>query len=195
MVKVGFITEGKADKILLTSERFKKYLFHKYSIEFDDNDIRYFGGKSKIKTNFKSLLTGLNKSEVQYIFLMVDQDDKHELLRNRKYKPKDCPIEVVDEILNFRDNKHYLQDNLFFIVMTREMEAWFLADPGLHLNCNGQEPEKILNPSDLVAKQLGTTSHGRIAQKIKDNFSLERAAQNAPSAQRFLNKLIFISQQ
>jgi hypothetical protein len=195
MVKVGFITEGKADKILLTSERFKKYLYHKHSIEFDDEDIRYFGGKSKIKTNFKSLLAGLNKSEVQYIFLMVDQDDKEEQRRNRKYKPKDCPIVVVDEIVSYRDNSHYLQDNLIFVVMTREMEAWFLADPNLNFDCNGQNPEIILNPSDLVAKQLGTTSHGRIAHKIKEGFSLERAAQNAPSAQRFLDKLIFISQQ
>jgi len=195
MVKVGFITEGKADKILLTSDRFKKYLFHKHSIEFDDNDIRYFGGKSLIKKHFKSLLAGLNKTDVAYIFIMIDQDDKEDQRKNRKYKPKDCPLVVVEEIKNFGENHHYLQENLIFVVMTREMEAWFLADPNLNFDCNGQEPEIILNPSDLVAKQLGTCSHGRIAHKIKDKFSLERAAQNAPSAQRFLDKLIYISQQ
>ncbi len=194
MVKVGFITEGKADKILLTSDRFRKYLLHKYRIGFDEEDIRYFGGKSKIKTNFKSLLAGLNKKNVQYIFLMVDQDDKEEQRRNHKYKPKDCPVVVVNEIVGYRDNRHYLQENLIFVVMTREMEAWFLADPNLNFDCLGQKPEEILNPSDIVAQQLGTRSHGRIAHKIKDDFSLERAANNSQSAKRFLEKLIQISQ-
>jgi hypothetical protein len=195
MVTVGFITEGKADKILLTSDRFKKYLFHKHNIVFDDEDIRYFGGKSKIKTNFKSLVAGLNKKNVDYIFIMVDQDDKEEQKRSKKYKPIDCPMIVVDEIKGYRDNRHYLKENQIFIVMTREMEAWFLADENLHFDCEGKQPEEILNPSDLVSKQLQTSSHGKIASKIKDNFSLERAAENAPSARRFLNKLEQISQQ
>jgi len=125
---------------------------------------------------------------------MVDQDDKEEQRRNRKYKPKDCPVVVVEEIVGYRDNRHYLQENLIFVVMTKEMEAWFLADSNLEFDCMGTRPEEVLNPSDLVAKQLGVSSHGLIAHRLKDKFSLERAAENAPSAKRFLNKLESISQ-
>ncbi|MDP3442853.1 MAG: DUF4276 family protein [Ignavibacteria bacterium] len=193
MVKIGFITEGKSDRTILNSERFKKYLLHTFEISYCEEDIRYGRGKSGIKTNFKAYLSSLKKNNVAYIFIMVDQDDKEEQRRNRKYKPKDCPVTVVEEIVGYRDNKHYLQKNHFFIVMTREMEAWFLADPNLGFYCMGKQPEEILNPSDLVAKQLGVSSHGLIAQRLKDKFSLERAAKNAPSARRFLNKLKNIS--
>lgn len=193
MVKIGFIAEGKSDRAILNSERFRKNLLHQFGISFSDEDIRYGGGKSGIKTNFKSYLSSLQKSNVDYIFIMVDQDDKEEQRRNRKYKPMDCPVTVVKEIVGYRDNKHYLLENQFFIVMTREMEAWFLADPNLEFDCMGKQPEEILNPSDLVAKQLGVSSHGLIAHRLKDRFSLERAAKNAPSAKRFLNKLENIS--
>ena len=193
MVKIGFIAEGKSDRAILNSERFRKNLLHQFGISFSDEDIRYGGGKSGIKTNFKSYLSSLQKSNVDYIFIMVDQDDKEEQRRNRKYKHKDCPVTVVEEIVGYRDNKHYFRGNEIFVVMTREMEAWFLADPSLGFDCMGRQPEEILNPSDLVAKQLGVSSHGRIAHRLKDKFSLERAAKNAPSAKRFLNKLENIS--
>lgn len=195
MVKIGFITEGKADKVILTSDRFKKYLHFNFGISFDDDDIVFFNGKSGVKTNFKSFISKLGKNGVDFIFILVDQDDKTEKRqKKRKYKPIDCPVIVVDEIKTFRDNKHYLKDNQIFVIMTREMEAWFLADENLNLDCEGQVPEEILNPSDLVTKQLGTSSHGKIAHKVKDKFSLSRAAENSPSARRFLNKLEYISQ-
>jgi len=50
-------------------------------------------------------------------------------------------------------------------------------------------PEEILNPSDIVGEQLGTSSHVKIANKIKDRFSLVRASKNSRSAKRFLDKL------
>ncbi|MCF8372846.1 MAG: DUF4276 family protein [Bacteroidales bacterium] len=189
MVKVGFITEGKADKFIISSDRFKKYLLTSYQIVFSDDDIKLGNGKSGIKKNFKSLLSGLYKNNVDFIIIMVDQDDKETQKKNRKYKPVDCPKLIVDEIVNFRDNRHYVKENLIFVVMTREMEAWFLADEELSLDCNNQKPEEILNPSDVIAKQLGTHSHGRIAIKVKGKFSIERAAKNAPSAFRFIKKL------
>ncbi|AHW61449.1 protein of unknown function [Draconibacterium orientale] len=195
MVKIGFISEGKSDRTILNSERFKKYLEHQFGITYSEEEILYGGGKSRIKTDFKSLIQNLYKKGVEYIFIMVDQDDKEAQRRNRKYKPVDCPMIVVNEITGYRDNGHYLKDNQIFIIMTKEMEAWFLADEKLNFDCGGQRPEEILNPSDLVGKQLGTSSHGRIAHKLKDKFSLARAAENAPSARRFLNKLEQISQQ
>lgn len=194
MVKIGFISEGKSDRTILNSDRLKKYLLYTFGISYSEEDIRYGGGKSGIKTNFKSYLSSLQKNNVDYIFIMVDQDDKEEQRRNHKYKPKDCPLTIVEEIIGYRDNRHYWLENLIFIVMTREMEAWFLADPILGFDCMGNKPEEILNPSDLVAKQLGVSSHGLIAHRLKDSFSLERAAENAPSAKRFLNKLESISQ-
>jgi hypothetical protein len=194
MVRVGFISEGKSDRAILISKNFKKLLKFKFKISFSEDDIRYGGGKSKIKTHFKPLVQSLYKNGVEYIFILVDQDDKYEQRKNRKYKPIDCPMVVVDEIKKYRDNKHYLQDNQIFIIMTKEMEAWFLADNELDFDCEGIAPEEILSPSDLVSKHLGISSHGKIAHKIKDKFSLVRAAKNAPSAKRFLNKLEQISQ-
>jgi hypothetical protein len=193
MVKIGFISEGRSDRAILNSDRLKKFLRYNFGISYSEEDIRYGGGKSGIKTNFKSYLASLKKNSVDYIFIMVDQDDKEEQRRNHKYKPKDCPVTVVEEIVGYRDNKHYLHENQFFIVMTREMEAWFLSDPNLGFDCLGKHPEEILNPSDLIAKQLGVSSHGLIAHRLKDKFSLERAAENAPSARRFLSKLESIS--
>ncbi|MBN2634830.1 MAG: hypothetical protein JXR61_01075 [Prolixibacteraceae bacterium] len=195
MVKIGFISEGKSDRTILNSEKFKKYLEHNFGITYSEEEILYGGGKSRIKTDFISLIQNLYKKDVEYIFIMVDQDDKEAQRRNRKYKPVDCPMIVVDEIKGYRGNRHYFRDNQIFIVMTREMEAWFLADSELNFDCGGQQPEEILNPSDLIGEQLGTSSHGRIAHKLKDKFSIARAAENAPSARRFLNKLEQISQQ
>ena len=193
MVKIGFIAEGKSDRAILNSDRFRKNLLHRFGITFSDEDIRYGGGKSGIQINFKSYLLSLQKNNVDYIFIMVDQDDKEEKLRNRKYKTKDCPKIVIEEIVGYRDNKHYLRENMIFVIMTRELEAWFLADPNLEFDCMGKKPEELLNPSDIVSKQLGVSSHGRIAHRLKDKFSLERAAENAPSAKRFLSKLESIS--
>ncbi|MDZ7740943.1 MAG: hypothetical protein U5Q03_04120 [Bacteroidota bacterium] len=76
----------------------------------------------------------LKKNNVEHIFILVDQDDKNEKKRKKlKYKLKDCPMVVVKEILGYRDNGHYSKDNQIFVVMTREMEAWFLADPNLKI--------------------------------------------------------------
>ena len=72
-------------------------------------------------------------------------------LKNRKYTPPDCPIIVVNEIRNFRDNKNYVFNENTFVIMTREMEAWFLADANLNFNYDGNV-EEILNSSDLVGR-------------------------------------------
>lgn len=192
MVKAGFVVEGTSDFIVIKSEKFIKYLHHVHSIETNEESILIAGCQSNIKTNLKSFLNKLNKS-VDYIFIMVDQDDKEAQKRNRKYRPPDCPIQVINEIKNYRDNRHYIEENQTFIIMTREFEAWLLADNGLGFNFQGN-PDEILSPSDVVAKQLGTSSHVKIANRIKDKFSLERAAENSGSANRFLRKLRLISQ-
>ncbi|MEA3497331.1 MAG: hypothetical protein U9R42_14990 [Bacteroidota bacterium] len=135
-----------------------------------------------------SLVRNLQKQNVDYIFTVVDQDDKEEQRKNRGYMPPDCPIVVVNEIQNFRDNRNYIFQENSFVIMTKEMEAWFLADANLNLNYDGN-PEEILNPSDIVGEQLRTSSHVKIANRLKDRFSLVRASENSRSAKRFLDKL------
>lgn len=108
--------------------------------------------------------------------------------KNRGYMPPDCPIVVVNEIQNFRDNRNYIFEENTFVIMTREMEAWFLADANLNLNYDGN-PEEILNPSDIVGEQLRTSNHVKIANRLKDRFLLVRASENLRSAKRFLDKL------
>jgi alkyl hydroperoxide reductase subunit AhpF len=187
MVKVGFIVEGTSDFIILKSDRFQKYLKHALSIESSEELILIAHNKSNLKTNLKSYLSRLEK-EVEYIFIMVDQDDKEAQKKNKKYSPQDCPIVVVSEIINFRDNRHYHKANHIYIVMTREFEAWLLADVNLGYTFVGL-PEEVINPSQIIEEQEKTTNHVIIAKRVVEKFSLERAAQNAPSAKRFLTKL------
>lgn len=191
MVKVGFIVEGTSDYIFIKSEKFRKCLYQKFSLETDEESVRIAHGKSYLKKNLQSFIRSLEK-EVQYIFIMVDQDDKEQQKRNRKYKPQDCPLSVIDEISNFADNSHYLKNNHIFVVMVKEFEAWLLADDHLDYHFDGL-PEQVNNPSEIVQKQEKTSNHVKIAKRIIDKFSLERAAVNAPSAKRFLEKLESIS--
>lgn len=188
MVKVGFIVEGTSDFIILKSDRFQNLLKYEFHIDTNESLINIARGQSNLKKNFVSLIRNLQKQNVDYIFTLVDQDDKEEQRKNRGYRPPDCPIVVVNEIQNFRDNRNYVFEENSFVIMTREMEAWFLADANLNFNYNGQ-PEEILNPSDIVGEQLGTSNHVKIANRLKDRFSLVRASENSRSAKRFLDKL------
>ena len=192
MVKVGFIVEGTSDSIFVKSEKFRKYLLHRLSLEADEENVITARGKPNLKKNLKSFINHLDKA-VQYIFIMVDQDDKEQQKRSRKYNPPDCPLSVIKEISNFADNSHYLKNNHIFVVMTREFEAWLLADDHLVYRYDGL-PEQIINPSEIIQQQERTSSHVVIAKRIIDKFSLERAATNAPSAKRFLKKLELINQ-
>ena len=188
MVKVGFIVEGTSDFIILKSDKFQNLPKYNLHIETDESLIKIARSQSKLKKNFVSLVRNLQKQDVDYIFTLVDQDDKEEQRKNRGYTPPDCPIVVVNEIQNFRDNRNYIFEENSFVIMTREMEAWFLADENLNFSFEGN-PEEILNPSDVVGKQLGTSSHVKISNKLKDRFSLVRASENSRSAKRFLDKL------
>jgi len=188
MVKVGFIVEGTSDFIILKSDRFQNLLKYELEIESDESLINIARSRSRLKKDFVSLVRNLQKQNVDYIFSLVDQDDKEEQKKNRGYAPPDCPIVVVNEIQNFRDNRNYVFEENTFVIMTREMEAWFLADANLNLDYDGN-PEEILNPSDIVGEQLRTSSHVKIANRLKDRFSLVRASENSRSAKRFLDKL------
>jgi len=188
MVKVGFIVEGNSDAIIIKQSKNLNYLFNIYKIEFDDELVLNARSKSNLKKYFVDLYNNLIKKGAEIVFILFDQDDKEEQKRNKKYKPLDCPLIAINELQSYRNNKNYIKDNQIFIVMTREMEAWFLADENLRFNYNGN-PEEILNPSDIVGEQLGTSSHVKIANKIKDRFSLVRASENSRSAKRFLDKL------
>jgi len=52
-----------------------------------------------------SLVRNLQKQNVDYIFTMIDQDDKEEQRKNGGDRPPDCPLVVVNEI---SVNKVYL---------------------------------------------------------------------------------------
>ena len=188
MVKVGFIVEGTSDFIILKSDKFQNLLKYELHIDTNESLIKIARGQPNLKKDFVSLIRNLQKQNVDYIFTLVDQDDKEEQRKNRGYRPPDCPIVVMNEIQNFRDNKNYTFEENTFVIMTREMEAWLLADANLNFNYDGL-PEEILNPSTIVGEQLGTSSHIKIANRLKNRFSLVRASENSRSAKRFLDKL------
>ncbi len=178
MVKVGFIVEGTSDLIILKSDYFQK-LYKRLNLHVHKDFFRVTKSKSTLKINLKSFVASLKK-EVQFIFLLVDQDND------------ECPLKTKNDILTFKDNKNYSFNNITFIVMIREMEAWFLADEKLKFNINKPENEK--NPSQIFEKIYNTQNHVKIAKRVENTFSLERAAKNSKSAKRFLNKLKEIKQ-
>lgn len=194
MVKVGFIVEGTSDLIFIKSSKFQNFLKYKMNIDFDEELINIGDGKPGIKKKFISLIKNLDKKGAEYIFILMDQDDNSVKYKKCKYTPRDCPRKAIDELLNYRDNQHYVNDRVVFVVMIRELEAWLLADKELGLEFEGKNPEQILNPSEVVAEQIRTTSHIKIANRFAERFSIERAAEKAASAKRFIKKLEVISQ-
>ncbi len=155
MVIVGFIVEGTSDFIILKSDKFQNLLKYELEIETNESLINIVRSRSRLKKNFVPLVRNLQKQNVDYIFILVDQDNKEKQRKYRGYKTPDYPIVIVNEIQNFRDKRNYIFEENSFVIMTRDMEAWFLADANLKLNYEGQ-PEEILNPSDIVGEQLGT---------------------------------------
>ncbi len=192
MVKVGFIVEGTSDFIILKSDKFQNFLKYNLNTESNESLIKVARGRTRLKTNFVSLINSLRKLEVNYIFTLLDQDDLTEQNKTSRKKLQDCPLAVVNEIINFKDNGNYSYSEICFIVMTREMEAWFLADSNLNLECDG-EPDKVISPSDINGKQIRVSNHVTIANRFKDKFTLVSAAKKSKSAKRFLDKLNLIS--
>ncbi|MCF8308627.1 MAG: DUF4276 family protein [Bacteroidales bacterium] len=194
MVKIGFIVEGHSDQIILKSSKFQNFLKYQMKIDLDEELINIGNGKAGIKKKFVPFIKNLNKKGADYIFVLLDQDDNSEKFKKCKYTPRDCPREVIDELINYRDNRHYVNDKLVFVVMERELEAWFLADNNLGLDFEGDNPEEILNPSEAIARQINIRSHTRISKRFAEKFSIERAAEKAPSAKRFIKKIEEVSQ-
>ena len=180
MVKVGFIVEGTSDFIILKSDKFQNLLKYRLQISGEEGLIRIAHNRSFLMVNLIKLMQNLEKEDVDQIFILVDQDGD------------DCPQLTKSSIIDYRDNSHYINSKHVFIIMTHEMEAWFLADIRLGYEFAGL-PEEIRNPSEIIERKERTTNHIVIAKRVADIFSLERAAKNAPSAKRFLNKLEQIS--
>jgi len=125
MIKVGFIVEGTSDAIIIKQSKNLIYLFNEAKIEVDDELVLNARNKSNLKKYFVPYYHNLMKKGAEIVFILFDQDDKEEQRRNKKYKPVDCPFVAVQELQRFRDNRNYINDNQIFVVMTREMEAWF----------------------------------------------------------------------
>jgi len=76
MVKVGFIVEGTSDYIILKSDKFQNLLKYNLEIETNESLINIARSRSKLKKNLVSLVRNLQKQNVDYIFTLIDQDDK-----------------------------------------------------------------------------------------------------------------------
>ncbi len=194
MVKVGFIVEGTSDLIILKSEKFKE-LFSQLGIETNGDLIKNGRSKSGLKEQLVPFIQQLDDLKCDYVFILFDLDDKkNEKKTKSKKKIKDCPVGAVEEVKKFGDNKNYLKDNQIFVVMVREMEAWFLADEELGYTYENDDPEEVKNPSEIIEKAENSKNHILLANRVvKKKFSLERAAKNSSSAKRFLTKLKFVN--
>lgn len=187
MVKVGFIVEGGAEKIILESEKFKKFL-EKCNIQ----TLGIFNAKGE--GNFKV------KSEkiVQFFKIFHDRKADHIVIWTDK-EDDPCITCTLDSIYAFDQKK---QINL---ISARALESWFLADSKalsriFNKDFHHDSPEIIHRKpfdeiKDLFIEYTGrgiSKSRNRLANKmISNGFSIKAAAQHpqCKSAKYFLDKL------
>ena len=191
MVKVGFIGEGKTERMILVSEAFLLFL-KKNNIEtvgaFDA------GGGSNFKRERKEIISFFeifSDRNADFVFLLTDLEDDP------------CITETKSKIHKF------CKERQIEIIAVKAIESWFLADSDslskifkkkYYFEC----PEKTNGKPFFVIKNelfnnLGRgISKDRLTRKMLNHgFTIENAAKhnNCDSAKYFINKLKEISNQ
>ncbi len=187
MVKVGFIVEGSAEKIILESVKFKKIL-EKCNIQtlgvFDAEGEGNFKVKSEKILQFFKIF---HDRKADHIIIWTDKEDDP------------CITYTLDSIYVFDQKK---QINL---ISVRALESWFLADSKalsriFNTDFRYKSPENIHRKpfdeiKDLFIKFTGrgiSKSRNRLAHKMVNNgFSVQEVAKHpqCKSAKYFLDKL------
>lgn len=187
-MKVGFICEGRFDKILLSSKQFDELLtrlgLQKTNVVFAD------GAGNLLPRHIDFFRTALINAGAGKVIILtdLDQDACITLTKNRLQA---LPEEQV-------------------IIAVKSIESWFLADSQtlselLSKPCHIDLPEEVSDPFEalrilFISKSDGGRGVGTkpiLARRmIKYGFTIERAAThpNCPSALYFLNKLTEFAQ-
>lgn len=192
MVKIGFIVEGDAEKIILESTKFKEFL---QSLNLLSVGIFDAGGEGNFKVESIKVMrfcTILSDRGAEHIVIWTDMEDDP------------CITFTLESIHRFDKKKQVV------LISVRSLESWFLADfETLSLILNSKvyykNPETIPQRpfdeiKDLFIKYTGrgiSKRKNRLAYKMVSNgFSVETAARHpgCKSAGYFINKLRVLSQ-
>jgi hypothetical protein len=182
MTKVGFICEGKTEKMIVGSADFQKFL---KGVGIDCiADIIDAGGNGNLLPKYLPAFTKrLIAKGAEKIVILTDLDSNVciTLTRQRINAPEDHIV----------------------IVAVKQVESWFLADSEcMSALCKTKvhfpEPEIPISPFEeirnLLLKHTGRGSSDKLllaASCLRNNFSIAKAAQhpNSNSAKYFLDKL------
>ncbi len=184
MVKVGFICEGKTDRVVLNSDDFKRIL--------GDNKIKMVG--IPVSADGKDKFT--DKHIGDKIKSLVDDGAEHIIF-----------VRDLDDSQNISTAKNYMTMNFepkTKIIAVKAIESWFLADTAMLNKFFGTEsifiefPEIEESPAEKLSNLRNEYKNKGISDKVTfartycgHGFSIENAANhpNCPSAKYFINKL------
>ena len=196
MVKVGFITEGHTEKIIIKSDAFQEFLTQN-GLLFTHEVIVAEGNNNLTESKAASNVAILRDKGVEIIFILRDVDDAL------------CVVDARNKVMQASDIQP--------CVAVKAMEAWFLADTKAMRSIieksdfHEEFPETIDNPFERInilsrefrnQKRRGNQERGVSDKKIlarnmlRCHFSIENAANhpNCPSAKYFIEKLKSVSQ-
>lgn len=106
MVKIGFIVEGKCEKIVVESETFKN-LLQKNGFELIEPVIDANGAGNLLPENIEPFIDVLETMEAERLYILTDSDG--------------LPIKEVKERIRHTKIAAYF-------IAVKAIEAWFLAD-------------------------------------------------------------------
>ena len=185
MVKVGFITEGHTEKIIIKSDAFQEFLTQN-GLLFTHEVIVAEGNNNLTESKAASNVAILRDKGVEIIFILRDVDDAL------------CVVDARNKVVQASDIQP--------CVAVKAMEAWFLADTKAMRSIieksdfHEEFPETIDNPFErinILSREFRNQKRGVSDKKIlarnmlRCHFSIENAANhpNCPSAKYFIEKL------
>lgn len=190
MVKIGFIVEGKTEKVLVQSKEFQDWC-STVGIEIVEPVVDAGGSGNLLPQNMKNYLIAIRKNNPVKIVVLTDSEEEPSVDKIRNRIVPSAASSGLD----------------FVFIAVKAVEAWFLADSVALAkwlkedNYVEPEPEKTVGmPWDRLkelAQIRGIRSPGSskpaFAKRFikKNGFSIERAANHphCPSAKELHDTL------
>lgn len=182
MVKLGFIGEGKTERMILESQCFREML-DSLNLDYVEEVADAKGGGNLIPERITALVEQLIKRGANRIVILTDLEDMPSI--------------------KFAKERVSTSDEYIIVIAVKAVEAWFLADTSamsayFKQNYTCEFPEDIDNPFEFVKEEgLRLTGRGVNSKRLlcgrmlKSGFSIQNAAQHpdCPSAAYFIRRL------
>lgn len=185
MVKAGFIGEGKAEEMILTSNPFS-LLLKKNNIE--NVGVFNAGGEGDFKVESDKIISFFNifsDRSADIVFLLTDLEEDP------------CITETKNRIFKFCEKRQ------IEIIAVKAIESWFLADseslsqifrkkyffkkPEITV----EKPFTVIKDEFVKNTKRGISKIRLVSKMLNHGFTIENAAKhdNCDSAKYFINKL------